>query len=76
MSDYEKKLARKKKQLERVQRELHELLGQCTHEYGTYVRSEYDSGSYLNRAYTIKEKVCHACHRVVESKQIDHNWYG
>lgn len=67
---------RKRKLIEKHQKELKELLSTCTHEGHVEKKSSYFSGSYYDKAYTDHWNQCTLCGARSEVTTENHSWYG
>lgn len=74
-STFKDQVFKKKKQVQTYSRELQELLQTCTHEEKE-TRSEYNAGSYLDRAFTTHYVVCTVCGKPLKQETVQHDWFG
>ena len=72
----EQQVSRKRKLIEKHQKELRELLSTCNHEGHIEEKSSYFSGSYYDKAYTDYWNQCKLCGERSEVTTVNHSWYG
>jgi hypothetical protein len=70
-----KKISRKKKIIEKHEKELRELFASCTHEQ-IIPKFKYYPGNYNDKAETHSWSECVLCGEHFENRIVTHNWYG
>jgi hypothetical protein len=75
MTEFEKKVNRKRTLIAKHNVELAELLKTCTHER-VEEKSSYYGGSYTNTAYTRYWNQCMICGTCGPETVKEHGWYG
>lgn len=75
MTDYEKKVNRKRNLITKHQKELQDLLSQCPHT-DVEAKSRYYSGDYYDKAHTTYWNQCKLCGAKSPDTVETHSYYG
>lgn len=76
MSSFKQQVERKRKLIEKHQRELAALLATCPHDEVEH-RDHYYDGDYYNKAFTERIVCCAVCKKQTqESVRVTHDYYG
>lgn len=79
LEDIKKQIGREEKivikHVDNVKRLKQHLAENCDHSEFTEYR-EYNEGSYLDRASTTIQVRCNMCDKLLNMKEIGHDWYG